>query len=522
MDAKYDVVVVGGGAAGLSGAVALARSRRSVLVVDEAEQRNATAGHVHNFLTRDGSPPAQLYALGRGEVERYGGRVESARVTDIRRDGDAFRVQIEEREIQARRLLVATGLQDELPEVPGLAARWGIDVFHCPYCHGWEVRDQRIGVLATGPMAVHQALLFRQLSPHLTVLQHTAPKPTAEELEQMHALGIAVVEGEVVQVESDPTGLTGVRLADGGQVDVDVLVVAPRFTAHTDLLAPLGLESVDVLFGDHVIGSRVEADPTGATAAPGVWVAGNVADLHAQVISAAAAGLMAGAAINVDLIAEDSRRAVDAHRYEQVYGEEAWDERYRSHERHWSGRPNPVLVTEVDDLPPGTALDAGAGEGADACWLAARGWQVTAVDISSTALQRAAAEADRLGLDVTWQHLDLTRAPVPGTYDLVSTHFLHLPAAPRRVLFDHLAAAVAPGGTLLVVGHDPSDAETTMPRPSLAEMGWTAEEVAGTLGDDWIIELVEARPRSVTDPEGHEITIKDAVMRARRAQSDGT
>jgi SAM-dependent methyltransferase len=206
----------------------------------------------------------------------------------------------------------------------------------------------------------------------------------------------------------------------------------------------------------------------------------------------------------------------DADDYERVFGEQAWDERYRAKTQTWSGNPNPVLVTEVADMPPGTALDAGAGEGADAFWLATRGWRVTGADISTVALKRAADEAGRLGLDIEWLHIDLTRQPAPGAYDLVSAQFLHLPAVARQVLFGHLADAVLPGGTLLVVGHDPSDMNTTVPRPNLAEMGWTADEAAGSLGDGWIIEVAEARPRLATDPDGKQVTIHDAVLRARR------
>jgi thioredoxin reductase len=150
MDESYDVVVVGGGAAGLAGAVALARSLRSVLVVDAGDPRNAPASHVHNFLSRDGTPPAGIYAAGRQELARYGGRVETGTVTALSRPGERFAVQISGRAVTARRLLVATGVRDELPQVPGLAERWGVDVLHCPYCHGWEVRGQRIGILATG------------------------------------------------------------------------------------------------------------------------------------------------------------------------------------------------------------------------------------------------------------------------------------------------------------------------------------------------------------------------------------
>ncbi|HEX6521733.1 MAG TPA: FAD-dependent oxidoreductase [Streptosporangiaceae bacterium] len=512
MDENYDVVVVGGGAAGLSGAIALARSRRSVLVVDAGDPRNVPAAHVHNFLTRDGTPPTEIYAIGRDEVTRYGGRIETARVTALIRDGELFRVEIGDRAVTARRLLVATGLRDELPGVPGLAARWGIDVLHCPYCHGWEVRDRRVGILATGPNAAHQALLFRQLTPHVTMLRHSAPDLASEQREQLAALGVAIVEGTVAEVEADEGGLTGVRLADGGRVALDALVVAPRFTARAEVLAPLGLTPVEAQMGGQVIGTRIEADPTGATSVPGVWVAGNITDLQAQVITSAAAGLTAGAAINADLVTEDARHAG----HQAVIGEQAWDERYRSKPEIWSGNPNTVLVAEVADLPPGAAFDAGSGEGGDAFWLAARGWKVTAADISGVALERASARAGKLGLDIQWLHADLARTPPPGTYDLVTAHFLHLPAADRKTLFRHLIDAVAPGGTLLVTGHDRSDLATTMRRPALAEFGWTADEVAAELGEGWTIEVAEARPRPATDPDGREVTIHDAVLRARR------
>ena len=172
---SYEVVVIGGGAAGLAGAVALLRSRRSVLLVDAGDPRNAPAGHVHNFLTQDGTAPDVLYAAGRTEVQAYGGQILHGDVDTLERDDDLFRIQVQDRKVTARRVLVATGARDELPDIAGLAERWGIDVLHCPYCHGWEVRDQHIGVLATGPLAVHQALMFRQLSAQVTLLQHTGP-----------------------------------------------------------------------------------------------------------------------------------------------------------------------------------------------------------------------------------------------------------------------------------------------------------------------------------------------------------
>lgn len=212
--------------------------------------------------------------------------------------------------MRARRLIVTTGLVDELPDVPGVAERWGRDVLHCPYCHGWEVRDRAIGVLATGPMSIHQALLFRQWSADVTLFVHTATPPSGTEQEQLTARGITVVAGEVERLQVEEDRLVGVRLASGALVPVDAVVVAPFFRARADVLVGLGLESVPMRMGEHVVGTYVSGDATGATAVPGVWVAGNVADPKAQVIASAAAGLGAGAAVNADLVAEDTALAV--------------------------------------------------------------------------------------------------------------------------------------------------------------------------------------------------------------------
>lgn len=201
--------------------------------------------------------------------------------------------------------------------------------------------------------------------------------------------------------------------------------------------------------------------------------------------------------------------------HQAPHGEQAWDERYLTRPAIWSGQPNAVLVAEAADLRPGTALDAGSGEGGDACWLATQGWKVTAADISSVAIERAAKRASERGLTITWLHADLASVPAPATYDLVTTHFLHVPRSEQPTLFRHLAAAVAPGGTLLVVGHDFGDMAET-PRRDLKEYAWTAQEVAATLGEDWTIEAAESRPRQAAGPDGEEVTIHDAILRARR------
>jgi thioredoxin reductase len=309
----YDVIVIGGGAAGLSGALALARSRRRVLVVDDGTPRNAPAAAVHNYLAHDGTPPAELLARGRAEVEGYGAEVRDGRVTAVERTATGFTATLADgTRADARRLLVATGLVDELPDVEGLAQRWGRDVLHCPYCHGWEVRDQRIGVLATGPMTVHQAQLFRQLSDRVTVFRHTAGDVTDEERAGLAARGIEVVEGEVVAVVVTDDRLTGVLLRDGRVVGVDAVTVGLRVTARSAVLDALGLAAEEFVVGTASIGTAVPADARGVTAVPGVRVAGNVTDPAATVPVAAAAGLMAGAQINADLVAEDVRRAVAA------------------------------------------------------------------------------------------------------------------------------------------------------------------------------------------------------------------
>jgi len=187
-------------------------------------------------------------------------------------------------------------------------------VLHCPYCHGWEVRDQAIGVLATGPLAAHAAQLFRQLSADVTLFLHTQPEPTAEESARLAARGIAVVRGKVVSLEVTDDHLSGVRLASGQVIPRQAVVVGPRFNARADVGASLGLTTTELRVAGQVIGASVHADPSGATAVPGVWVAGNVTDLMDQVIGAAVAGLMVGAAMNADLIAEDTERAVAAYR----------------------------------------------------------------------------------------------------------------------------------------------------------------------------------------------------------------
>ncbi|MFD6399565.1 NAD(P)/FAD-dependent oxidoreductase [Nocardia sp. NPDC060249] len=344
LENSYDVVVLGGGAAGLNAALMLARSRRSVAVIDAGTPRNAPAQGVHGLLGREGMSPLELLELGRAEVRGYGGDVVAGRVVNVARvsrapepgivaderdsgqvgpgDGAAAGPYVEEffvtlddgRTVRARRVLVATGLADELPDVPGLREHWGNDVLHCPYCHGWEVRDQRIAVLASSPMSVHQALLFSQLTDDIVFLSHTADPVSAEDAEKLVARGIRIVDGKVVEVLGADR-LTGVRLADGTVIERDALVVAPRMNTRATFLADLGLIPEPHPSG---IGDHIPADPVGRTSVPGVWIAGNATDPSAQVGAAAAAGAMAGAQINAELVMEETAAAVAVHRADRA------------------------------------------------------------------------------------------------------------------------------------------------------------------------------------------------------------
>ncbi|USQ75649.1 NAD(P)/FAD-dependent oxidoreductase [Ornithinimicrobium cryptoxanthini] len=306
--AYYDVVVIGGGAAGLSAALVLSRARRKVLVVDAGAPRNAPASHMHGYLSRDGLPPHELLAVGRDEVTRYSGEVVAGTVTDLVPDGrNGFWVLLGDgQRIPARRLLVTTGLHDELPDIPGLSDRWARDVLHCPYCHGHEVRDRQLGVIGGSPGAVRYAQIVRQWTHDLVYF--TPPDLlTAAERSELVARAIRVREGTVAQLVIEDDQLVGVQLSDGCVVPRDALFVPPRFVPHTGLLAGLGCEVND--------DGWVTTDATGRTSVPGIWAAGNVVDPRAQVITAAGAGSASAIALNADLVEEDVRNAVrDFHR----------------------------------------------------------------------------------------------------------------------------------------------------------------------------------------------------------------
>ncbi|MFE6409611.1 NAD(P)/FAD-dependent oxidoreductase [Streptomyces sp. NPDC057837] len=307
MTEKYAVVVVGGGAAGLSAALVLGRARHRTLVVDAGEPRNAPAAHMQGYLSRDGMPPAEFLAAGREEIARYGVELVRDRVVDVERGEDFAVVLAGGRTVRARRLVVATGLKDELPAVPGIAERFGRDVLHCPFCHGWEVRDQPFGVLATSPASVHQALMVSQWSKDVRLFLHTVDEAelSDEDLRRLAAARVDVVPGEVAELVVEDDRLTGVRLADGSAHARSVLFAAPRPVPQTGLLERLGAELHETPFGAYPV-----VDATGLTTVPGVWAAGNAIGFAEQVVHAASGGYRAASAIVGDLLMTDLDAAV--------------------------------------------------------------------------------------------------------------------------------------------------------------------------------------------------------------------
>ncbi|MCT9076130.1 NAD(P)/FAD-dependent oxidoreductase [Streptomyces fulvoviolaceus] len=311
MTETYEVIVIGGGAAGLSAALVLGRARRRTLVVDAGEPRNAPAAHMQGYLSRDGMPPAEFLAVGREEIARYGVELVRDRAVDVTQD---FAITLASGSVvHARRLVIATGLKDELPAVSGVAERFGRDVLHCPYCHGWEVRDRAFGVLATTPMSVHQALIVSQWSKDVTFFLHTVAEAdlSDDDRRRLSAAGVRVVPGEVEGLVIEDDRLTGVRLAGGTPsgggttYDREVLFVAPRAVPQNELLEQLGAELRETPFGAYPV-----LDETGQTTVPGVWAAGNAAGFAEQVINAAGAGYRAAATINGELLMTDLDAAV--------------------------------------------------------------------------------------------------------------------------------------------------------------------------------------------------------------------
>lgn len=516
IERRSDVAVVGGSAAGLAAALQLGRQRRSVIVIDAGAPRNAPAAHMHSYLGHEGRPPAELLEIARDEVRGYGVEVVPGRVVDVQPADDGFRLTLTGgHAVLARRVLAATGLVDELPAVDGLAEHWGRDVLHCPFCHGYEVRDRRIVQLVTHPSDLRRADLFRQLSARCTLVLHGGVEAAAPELDALRAAGVRVVEGRARRVVTGADGrVEAVELEDGTSLAADAVVVGPRFRPRAEPFASLGVKPTEHATG---LGEVIETDGSGETTCPGLYAAGNLTDPAQQVLQAAADGSRVGGMISLSLAHEDVAAAA-----RPSANEADWDHRYDG-EPMWSGNPNGSLVAELEGLTTGRALDVGAGEGGDAIWLAEHGWQVTANDISARALERVAAEAERRDLRVQCLRADANGwEPFERDgFDLVTAAYASIPRAPDDRGVRNLLAAVAPGGTLLVVSHDlepmraPID-PSEQSRPFDPDAYVRVEDVARVLASEtgWDVEVQERRPRPPGAASSHHVD--DVVLRARR------
>lgn len=406
---------------------------------------------MHSYLGHEGRPPSDFTAIGRAEVRSYGGEILSAQATDVARiEGGRFRVQLSGgSSIVARRVLAATGLVDELPDIDGLAEHWGTDVIHCPFCHGYEVRDKRIVQIISHPMGLHTAGLFRQLTDRLTLVLHAGVDAEDAAVAALGSAGVTILEASAQRIIDDPSGrLAAVELDDGSRVDADAVVIGTRFRVRAEPFSPLGVATVSHPTG---LGDVVEVDATGQTSVPGIYAAGNLTEPSHQVMQAAANGSWVAGMMSFGLGQEDIESAA-----RPSANQEDWEQRY-SGDQVWSGNPNGTLVNEVHALTPGRALDVGAGEGGDAEWLAQRGWHVTAADIARRAVDRINAMAQDHGMNIDGLHVDANSVdPFPSeSFDLVTAHYASIPRTPDHRGVINIVNAVAPGGTLLVVGHDP-------------------------------------------------------------------
>ncbi|MYM32193.1 FAD-dependent oxidoreductase [Duganella sp. CY15W] len=291
---EFEVIVIGGSYAGLSAATQLARARRRILVVDAGQRRNRYAQHSHGFLGQDGREAAAIAADGRAQLMKYPTvRWIEGSATQAVKHGDVFRVTLADGSIfQAQRLVLATGMVDELPSIPGLAERWGSSVFHCPYCHGYELEQGHIGVIATSAHSIHHAMMLPDWG-KVTFFLNGAFEPDAEQLEKLAQRGVTVERTLVRSVSGQAT----VALQDGRALEMAGLFVISRLHSASPIAEQLGCE-----MEEGPMGSYVRTDMIKASSVAGVYVAGDAARMAGSVALAVADGAMAGVAAHQSLV----------------------------------------------------------------------------------------------------------------------------------------------------------------------------------------------------------------------------
>ena len=502
-DRTVEVIVVGAGFAGLAAAQVLGRAQRDVLLLGTGPTRNAEAEHAHNVLTRDGTPPAELLRLGSAEVRALPTvTVREAHVEAISHgDGQSLRVRLAGgEEIRAEVVLLATGARDVLPDVDGLKELWGRRAHSCPFCDAEAYAGRRLLILADEARGAHSMALLAGWTDQLT------------RVDPANIAHIGLVDDDVVA-----------RLTDGTVVVAEGVFVGVTPVPRNDCVVDLPLARR---------GPYLSVDGEGRTSHHGIWAAGDCAwktgegNPGGQVVASMAAGARAAMWIVFDRLGiqppapppvEDPRSGSDR---DPASVSAFWEQHYGQRERVWSGNPNQRLVDEVREMHPGTALDLGCGEGADAIWLAENGWTVVAVDVSPTALARAAEAAEARGVAerIDWQHHDLGEEFPKGDYDLVSASFLLSPVhLPRTEILKAAARAVRPGGLLLILSHTGFPPSAAAPDHSVIFL--TPQEQLADLDlppEEWVVEAAEEFESAMKDPDGVPTTRIDNVLRLRR------
>lgn len=296
---RHDALIIGGSFAGLSAALYIARARRSVCVVDTGLPRNRFAQHSHGFFSHDGSAPHAMLATARSQVAAYPTVtfVDGAAATAVKRS-DGFTVTLASgEELESVRLVLAFGISDDLPQIPGLAERWGASVLHCPYCHGYEFSGQRLGVLLTSPKSIHQAMLVSEWGP-TTFYLNGGPEPDDASLAELTKRRLAIERAPVKALHGDGSRLSSIELADGRLTAADALYVAPRTRLNSEIARQLGCE----LDNDAQPGPIIRTDAEQMTTVPGVYAAGDITRGAHTVTFAAADGVTAGLAVHRSLI----------------------------------------------------------------------------------------------------------------------------------------------------------------------------------------------------------------------------
>lgn len=306
----YDVIVIGGGVAGLNAALILGRARRRVLVLSAGAPRNAPAAHAQGFLTRDGTPPMELLALAREELTHYPSvTLEEATATNAVATDEGFSVALEDgRQLTARRLVLATGVNDLLPNVPGLAELWGDGVHHCPFCHGWEVRDRPWAILGDTPMAYERVALFRGWTSELVVLANGPTSLSEADRQTLAQLGVAVDERRVSGLQRHGDDGVRLRFESGPALEVGAVFVASGQALRSNLAEALGCETYVPGPGGFQF---VQTDPvTGETSVPGVYAAGDMIGPMQSLILSAASGARAAYMLSHTLAMVDAEAAL--------------------------------------------------------------------------------------------------------------------------------------------------------------------------------------------------------------------